>query len=92
MPFTKDDIQTIKDLLAGQKHELAQENKRAIVASEHALRQEMSGQTQTVLGAIKTLRETIEAIGDLADQIATQTQITSLSKRVETLEILQKTS
>lgn len=99
MSLTKDDVQTIKELLTEQKQEIVQETARKITTLESSLRkevqetarkittlesslrQEANAQTQTVLGAIKALRdETIEAIGDLADQFAIQKEVDNLIK------------
>jgi hypothetical protein len=57
------------------------------------LRGEIKEQTTIVLALMKNLHgETIQAIGGLADQVATQKEVDDHAKRIEALERLQKTA
>lgn len=86
-------LKSIKSLLDKHREEITAEAEHKVTSVANTLRQEMKEQTQTVLRAIKALRdETVEVIGDLANQIATQKEVDGLTQRVEKLEHLQKTS
>ena len=96
MSLTKDDVESIKGLLDRQKTGIIKEVRTVetnLTGKINTLREEVRTIETNLAGKIDKLRdETIEAIGDLADQFAIQKEVDGLSRRVEKLEHLQKTS
>lgn len=89
MTLTTDDIRSIKGLLDGLENRVNVK----IADGNTRLTAKIDDSNKQLTAKIDKLKdETIGAIGDLADQPAVQKTLDGLTRRVEKLERLQKTS